>query len=344
MDKQTTNSIKVKINGKDRPTQEKTAHEHISISSWDEKLEARKEIASAKQPNDDEFPWILPDENTVFEEDPKVVIPNKKKKTFSNQSVTPFHYPVKSKKGTTGGYPLRKIVSIFVLAISLGVVFGFVALNFLSNKDMPNAEPVNGTIQDGDVAPVATDKEDEKKADTEKANVPATTNVTLSLYVVQGGIFSTVEAADKVTSNISNNGFAATAIETDGKFTVYAGVGQQKSETTALADIYKQQNLSEIEFWGGKNITLQIATTSGGEKWVNAIQTLASLSAQAANNATVGEEKLSTLETEINKIEAKSDDEKKAMTLLKEAVKEVKNKQGWKAQQQLLEVIKSLKA
>ena len=98
MDKQTSDTVKIKINGKDRPVSDKESkNEEYQISSWEEKLQAEKEMASAKKEEED-FPWLLPDEDdSVFEDDPKVVTP-KKKKILSNSTVTPFVYSKKTKK------------------------------------------------------------------------------------------------------------------------------------------------------------------------------------------------------------------------------------------------------
>ncbi|MBO1514763.1 SPOR domain-containing protein [Metabacillus bambusae] len=344
MDKQTSDTIKIKINGKDRPmSQGEKTGEVIPFSSWEEKLDAEKEIASAKQTveEEDEFPWLLPDEDdTVFKDDPKVVTTTKKTKLFSNQSVTPYQYSnKKTRNKNIVAFPLKKFMTIFLLAIGLGVMFGFIALNFLSNEDMPTA----GTTSESTNEEQATgDTSDQAKGDTEeKAGGEAgsaTTSANLQLYAVQGGIFSSKEAANIVADNIKEKGFASIVMETDGSYTVFAGLGMDKAETSALSEVYKQQNFDDIEFWGGKQLSLTISTISAADQWASTIQELSSLASAASNGESVNQEAVSKIESTINGIKTTDETEKSLVEKLLQAADSVKNNQGWDAQQHILEV------
>jgi stage II sporulation protein B len=345
MDKQTSDTIKIKINGKDRPMSqaEKTA-EVIPFSSWEEKLDAEKEIASAKQTvnEEDEFPWLLPDEDdSVFKDDPKVVTSSKKTKLFSNQSVTPYQYSNKKNRNKNiVAFPLKKFTTIFLLAIGLGVMFGFIALNFLSNEDMPTA---GTTSESTNEEPATGDTSDQANGDTEEnageeAGAAATTSATLQLYAVQGGIFSTKEAAETVAANIKEKGFASIVMETDGSYTVFAGLGKEKAETSALSEVYKQQNIVDIEFWGGKQLSLTISTISAADQWAPAIQELSSLASTTSIGESVNQEAVSKIESTINGIKVTDQTEKSLVEKLLQAADNIKNNQGWDAQQQILEV------
>ena len=291
MDKQTSNTIKVKINGTESTgAQAEETTEEIPFTSRDGKLEAEKEVASAKQPLDkeDEFPWLLPDvgEDEVFMDDPKVVTPVKEKKILSNQTVTPYLYPNKNKSNFRKKIvqmPLKRILMIFLMAVGLGLLFGYVALNFLSNEDMPAAgTPTNNGTNDGIPAPESSDKGDESDKGAEQAPTTGTTSTaTLNLYAVQGGIYSAKESAETIASEIKNQGFASTVIEKDGTYTVFAGLGKEKAETDELNELYKQGNFSD--FWGGKQLSLTIATSSSSEQWASSIEELSSLASQVAN-------------------------------------------------------------
>jgi len=338
MDKQTTNPIKVKINGKERPLSEAKKHEdEISISSWEEKLEAEKEIASAKQPieKEEEFPWLLPDEDeSVFQEDPKVVTPKKSKKVLSNQKVIPYQYSSSKKKKSDN--QVKRLFIIPLFAISLGVLFGIIALNFLSNKDMPTAGTVNEVVPNSSSN---TTVEDKDTKETTADDVKATSNASLAVYVVQGGIFTKKENADTVANTIKSEGFASVVIENNGNFTVYAGLGKDKGETSSLADLYKQKSLPDIEFWGGKQLTLPIQTTESAEQWASSIQELASISALSAIGTSFGNDEITKIESTIKGIKANGDEEKKAIEAMNQSITHIKNKQGWQAQQKLLEAI-----
>ncbi|PGT88170.1 MULTISPECIES: SPOR domain-containing protein [Bacillaceae] len=337
MDKQTSDTVKIKINGKDRPVSDKESkNEEYQISSWEEKLQAEKEMASAKKEEED-FPWLLPDEDdSIFEDDPKVVTP-KKKKILSNSTVAPFVYSKKAKsKSNFVTFPLKQMFTVILMAIFLGVGFGYIALNFLSNKDMPEASVPTVVTND------TPDAASTEGGNTEEPAAASTSTATLQLYVVQGGIFSTKEGADTVSSTIKNKGLASTVIEADGSFTVLAGIGKEKAETEALNNLYKQNSFND--FWGGKQLSLSIATTKTPDQWVSSIVTLSSLASQATNGQSVNQDEVSAVESQLKEIETANDTEKSLLSKLSEAAANVKANKGWEAQQEILEVVASLQS
>ena len=337
MDRQTSDTVKIKINGKDRSlTVKEETKEQYPILSWDEKLKAEKEMASAKKEEDD-FPWLLPDDAPIFEEDPKVVTPSKKKKVFSNQNVTPFHYSNK-KKGNRhiGSFSMKQMTTIVLLAVGLGVGFGYIALNFLSNEDMPAATtPTDGVATDN---PEAEDTPNQNQ-ENPPANT-ATSSASLQIYAVQGGIFSSKEGADTVVADIKNKGLASAVLETDGTFTVIAGLGKEKTETSAMNELYKEQQFQD--FWGGKQLSLSISTTKTPENWVSSIITLASMSSAVTNNQSVNADEISKIEEQLNAIESGNDIEKEFIEKLLAASANIKENKGWEAQQSILDVVQGL--
>ena len=344
MDKQTSNSIKIKINGTESASvQAEETTEEIPFTSREEKLEAEKEVASAKQPLDkeDEFPWLLPDEDEVFMDDPKVVTPSKEKKILSNQTVTPYFYSNKNKSNYRKKIvqlPLKRILVISLLAVGLGLLFGQMALNFLSNKDMPaTGTPTNQGTNEG--IPSA-ENSDQVKKDAEPASPTETkSTATLKLYAVQGGIFSAKESAETVASDIKKQGFASTVIEKDGTYTVFAGLGKEKAETDELNELYKQGDFSE--FWSGKQLSLTISTSSSSDQWASSIEELSSLATQVANGNRVAQEEVSKIESIVNEIKA-SKGEEELVGKLRQTSEYIKNNNGWKAQQLLLDVMSNL--
>lgn len=345
MDKQTSNTIKIKINGTESArVQAEETTEEIPFTSRDEKLEAEKEVASAKQSLDkeDEFPWLLPDvgEDEVFMDDPKVVTPVKEKKILSNQTVTPYLYSNKKKNNYRKKIvqlPLKRILMIFLLAVGVGLLFGYIALNFLSNKDMPAAgTPTTNETNDGTLAQ-ETAEGDKGAEPTSAAGTKSTTP--LNLYAVQGGVFTAKESAEILASEIKNQGFASTILEKDGTYTVFAGLGKQKAETDELNELYKQGDFSE--FWGGKQLSLTITASSSPEQWASSIQELSSFASQIANGHTVSNEDVSKIESIVNEINA-SNGEKELVEKLLQSSEYIKNNNGWKAQQLLLDVMSKL--
>lgn len=335
MDKQTSDTVKIKINGKERPVSDK---EKVKISSWEEKLKAEKEIASAKKEEED-FPWLLPDEDDpIFEEDPKVVTPPKKKKLLSNQTVTPFQYSKKAKtKSNIVAFPMKQMLTVVLLAIGLGVGFGYIALNFLSNKDMP-ATATPDEVMTNDTPANETTEE----TTNEGAPTAANSSATLQLFAVQGGIFSSKQSAETVVNDIKSKGLASTVIETDGSFTVLAGLGKEKAETDALNQLYKEKNFAD--FWGGKQLSMKISTTKSPEQWASSIAALSSLASATSNGQSVNQEELTSLESTLNEIETGNDSEKSSIEKLLQAISNIKENKGWEAQQKILDVVQTLQS
>ncbi|KKI92302.1 hypothetical protein WQ54_09925 [Bacillus sp. SA1-12] len=349
MDKHTSDTIKIKINGKERQLsqEEKTAGD-LAVSSWDEKLKAENEVATAKQPieKEDDFPWLLPEEDdSVFMDDPKVVTPSKKKIPFSNQTITPYQYANKKNRNRINGtFPFKKIVTIILLAIGLGFMFGLIGLNFLSNEDMPTMGSSDDvTTEGGSTAGEPSNQENSDDKDT-AGNEAAASTATLNLYAVQGGIFSAKAGAETVASQIKEKGFAATVIETNGSYTVFAGFGKERTETGSLSETYQKQNWADIEFWGGKELSLTISTGNSAEQWASVIQELSSLAAAAAIGNTPGQEAVTKIETSINGIKANGEEEKSLIENLKKAGESIKNNNGWEAQQSVLDVTSKITA
>lgn len=345
MDKQTTDTLKIKINGLERPlTKENENTEEIPFTSWDEKLKAETEVASAKQPieKEDEFPWLLPDEEEeIYLEDPKVITPSKKKKQLSNQTITPYHYPTKSnRKKYDVAFPVKRIMTILLLAIGVGIMFGYIALNFLSNDDMPTASTPSEVINENQANIENSEGvNDEKEAGT-NAGVSTSSTATLQLYAVQGGIFSTKAGAETVASDIKAKGFASAVMEIDGSFTVFAGLGKEKAQTSALNEQYKQKDFAD--FWGGKQLSSPISTSSSAAQWASSIQELSSLSSLTANGNRVSEDEITKAESAIKEIKTSDETEKKFLEKLLLAADNVKNNQGWEAQQNLLDVMSGI--
>ncbi len=338
MDKQTSDTVKIKINGKDRPlTEKRESTNEYQISSWEEKLKAEKEMASAKK-EEDEFPWLLPDEEPIFEEDPKVVSSTKKKKIYSNQNVTPFQYSNKTnRKRNVVPFPMKQIVTVVTLAVGLGVGFGYIALNFLSNEDLPaTATPIDEVVTE---EPTATDTPDQNSQEPPSS---ATQAATLNLYAVQGGIFSAKEGADTVAADIQQKGFASAVIETDGSFTVLAGLGKEKTQTNAMNEKYKEQQFSD--FWGGKQLSLSIETTQTPDQWINSITSLTERSASVINGEVMNPDELTEVEEQLKAIKTGTEKETASIEKLLEASTKIKGNQGWEAQQILLEVVQLLQS
>lgn len=345
MDKQQANAIKIKINGEERklksvkqPKKKTDEKEQDGVSlnfpvlSWDEKVMAEKEIAASGAEKEDEFSWVLPeDDGEVFQDDPKVVA---SKKSSSKGKGSPYFGM--GRKNSLSTYPFKQYAVTIILAIVLGVSFGFVALNFISNEDLPAA-----LQQAGAETEQAASQADSKGGAAGSGEASAD----IQLFFAQIGKFSTEEGAKTTASEIKSKGFPAIAVEEEGSYFVYGGVGNAKQETDGLSNVYKT---SAIEPWSGKSAVFSIKTNEDASAIINHFKSLVTLSSSAAAGKTDGiEAESDAILTELNKLKPKDENlaaVKKGLTdvsmLLKDDVNE---KTGWAAQQKLMDLLLTLK-
>ncbi|MGG3798281.1 SPOR domain-containing protein [Metabacillus fastidiosus] len=346
MDKQSSDKITIKINGKESndslSEKEKLSRkeaEETPFLNWDEKIKAAEEIASTNQDKEkeDEFNWLLPDEDDVFKDDPKVVLDKnqskKKKQPVIHSKVTPFQQTSNRNRST---FPIKQFVMITILAIITGVTFSYIGLNLFSNEEMPemgNLPSSTKSIEAGE-QPQNNEKED-TGSDSEK-KVPAAT-AELNIYAVQVGKFSSKQGAETAINDLKTKGFPAAIFEENGSFFVFAGVGKEKAETEKLSGFVKEAG---IDAWGGKSISPKLNINKEPEKWTEVIESLTSITAKSINGENVNAAEIEKVETQISNFGSEEKEKKgyleKAVSLLKGSNSE---ENGWEAQQELLNII-----
>ncbi|WP_246940853.1 hypothetical protein [Bacillus pinisoli] len=223
--------VTIKINGKERSFYEATAEE-VKVTKPKEfpKPEqhedreppefvyaselAEDEIAAANEER--EFEWILPEhqEKKEFQYDKLVPIENKRKKPIIGALSIPG-----KKKSNHPKYPYKALILSILSALVIGTSFGMVVLHLFTED---GAQQAIGTVQPGET------KEGEE-TDGTPANAPAAsapiTIPAIDVFVVQGGVLSSAEAATPVIEDLKGKGFAGTVIQQDGKYLLFLGVG-----------------------------------------------------------------------------------------------------------------------
>ncbi|MBD1381196.1 SPOR domain-containing protein [Metabacillus arenae] len=346
MDKQKNSDLKIKINGKENEVTEASGQlekplndtsEDFTVSTWEEKVNAEKETAAAKQPgsNEESFPWLLPDEEEVFKEDPKVVIPTTKRKK-KNQSP----YFSQSKKKQPIHFPLKKFITTILLAVVLGVGFGTIALQFMSNEDMPVFASLQGENKD---TPSLTDTEEkaDEKGDKESAGAAST----YEGFAVQAGSFTSRDGALSVAEDIKSKGLPAIVLPDGERQVVYVGIGNEKDDTESISSIFQQS--SEVEPWGGKQLSLELSLTEESQPFMEIIKGLATLSTQTINEQPVKTDELASITEQLEKSSPKEETPKKIKENLTNALNGIKKETkegGWSAQQNLLDSLSLLVA
>ncbi|CAM3458000.1 hypothetical protein GCM10009865_35540 [Aeromicrobium ponti] len=242
-------TITIKINGKDRPFQEK--NEEKQKETWKPKDLERKEnneeteffasiqTAAAKEA-DDSFDWILPEETENSEiKEFKVATPPKPpaKKGFSTLAK---NFKRKNKQGF-----LTSIFLAVFFAVLLGISFGFIMLKLVFTDQA--AETVTPPVTE-------TPAVSGEQAGTETASLDP-----LATFVVQGGVFSNNEAAKQIQEANAQKGANSHLIEMGGQTFLYLGVSDSIEHAKEMGADLKSKGIDVF----AKEITFDAKSIEG---------------------------------------------------------------------------------
>ncbi|MDZ5470813.1 stage II sporulation protein B (plasmid) [Bacillus sp. 31A1R] len=262
MDKSEHKTITIKINGKNRPIEEKNKakenrNEEESIRAQEDLVEKKEkvspkmeetlafqEIAAAQEAEDDQFDWILPELNDQDDMDIKEY------KIASNNNKPPKGKGWKGlstsikKKNRNGIIP--SIFFAVFFAVLLGTSFGFIMLKLvITEKIVETATPPGVAIDNN-----SGDKEENKggtAAETSEVEVP-----TITSYIVQGGVFSTTDAANQAEEAVSKKGVPTRVININNQTALFIGLADNIENAKTLG---KESGIDsfakEVDFGGG---------------------------------------------------------------------------------------------
>ncbi|TRZ37419.1 hypothetical protein CEQ21_18380 [Niallia circulans] len=222
-------TITIKINGKDRPFQNKESKMQSAEQKDSKKSETAnplpdrsvEEVAAGSEAIEDEsFDWILPneDESDDIKEFQLQQAPNKKQGKL----------PKKMQKGSKRNLSKGMVASIFFavfFAIVLGTGFGFVLLKMVDTDKTANA--VNNSAAPTQAA--GTDSKEQAASGT-----IAATKGEISTFVVQYGVYTTKASADSEFNKLSDKGIIAQKVPVDGKTAIYLGVAADLDSAKTL--------------------------------------------------------------------------------------------------------------
>lgn len=247
MDKPTKPKITIKINGENKSFSEENkkiypeiAEEVIYVDEPDRgpqfiEQETHRETAATQSVADEDFDWIIPDNDEDDIAEYKIV---------SHQ----VHAPAtkKTTRNLIGG--IGPILLSGVFAILLGTTLGILMLKLvISDGSKPAiAEPKT----------VAETKETSKTSDkTFTAVIPA-----LSTIIVQEGFYSSKDAAKTAAGQVASIGVPAEPINIGGKDYVYIGVAESGAIGKQLGSLYKAKGVRDFF---AKEITIEEKKMSG---------------------------------------------------------------------------------
>lgn len=247
-------TITIKINGKDRPFQEKEVpedSEHTSInnrnhSRMEESFYKEESAAGSEGMADDAFDWILPLEEEESKDIKEFQVnapgkPNKTKNPFSFRKNTP---------NKTKNLPKGMIASIFFavfFAILLGTGFGFVLLNMINTNEQATSSSNAAT---------ATTSGETEDSSTVASNSEKATLQEIQTFVVQNIILSSEDAVKQRQSQLSDAGYISQSIDVDNKKVVYLGVADTLVHAKSIKEKMEKDKIDafakEMSFGGGE--------------------------------------------------------------------------------------------
>lgn len=220
-------TITIKINGKDRPFQNKDTDEVMeqnqpSVFHKDQNTDKKEKVVFSEESAagreaelEESFDWILPTPE-------EIPVKNKEKSMFAfqaplNKKDKPtFSKSKKIKEGKKKSLPKEIVASIFFavfFAVILGTSFGFILLNMVSNDQTSST---NGNI-------TASASNPSKEGQAVSATAIAT-KADITTYVLQDDIFSNEERAKNEQKKLKEAGKTSQIFPIDGQQFLLLGV------------------------------------------------------------------------------------------------------------------------
>ncbi len=139
--------------------------------------------------------------------------------------------PFKRKKKTPLGLKQSKkfpfvLAAALCSAIVIGLSLGFMVLSIFTGDPVEMTDHGQGTNA---VAPTSSN-------DGNKIGLPV-----LTVEVVQGGAFSSIEKGKEVVATLKSQNLAAVLLETENPIYLFIGVGQDREQAEKLNEIYVQK-------------------------------------------------------------------------------------------------------
>ncbi|MFJ7828981.1 hypothetical protein ACQKL6_07465 [Peribacillus sp. NPDC097197] len=224
--------VKIKINGEEK------------IFVGENKRESTEEIpeAASKEQPDDSFEWILPDDSV---ENKVVLVPTPPKKKMPKLIGFNTH---------TGKRPGNRSLKTFVIAVFCAILFGsvlgLIAVNTIT-KEKATDSPVETAITTTASPVVKNDSGGEKGQ-----------GMGLKTFLVQGGIFSSEDAAKQIQEKIVEKQVPAEIFKMEDSYYLFLGSAESLISSKELALFLKTYDV-EV-FW--KEIDLKASGISAEEE------------------------------------------------------------------------------
>lgn len=149
---------------------------------------------------------------------------------------------------------MKKIFFAIGTSLLIGIIFGFITLKMVKQEDPENKSILHTTAH-------------ENREDNNEENTNMMTFDSLHAYVIQGGVFSEKENADKSAQSFHALDFSTVSWERETDYYLFAGIHASEESAKLLADEMIKENLDvyvkKWEIEGG-----QIDVTEADKSWL----------------------------------------------------------------------------
>ncbi|MDQ0197130.1 hypothetical protein [Neobacillus ginsengisoli] len=352
------NTITIKLNGEKQSVLEESKEKDpgtagipyptVIIDSDSLEQEGFLESAAAKESVDESFDWIIPESSENDIEEFKIVS-SESQKSSKKSKVNITSFSTKSLKNN--GSAFKSSVFSVIFAIILGIGFGFLMLKLVINGH--STKTATTTVPN---VAVQANTENNNTVNTE-TNSGAKTIKPMTFFVVQGGVFSSKDAAKGTSDQMTGQGIPAETIGMAGKQYLFLGVAETIDAAKQLVSYYKDKGLVDDPF--AKTLTSKEKTVSNLtdaeksflEASLDVYQDLSKVTAGAILSKKIAGDSLKSAEDQLGKIDSKKikntnvksikNDLTSALDKVKEYQKSKSTKNLEEAQQKLLNFLSS---
>lgn len=236
------NTIKIKLNGQDQTfseepinkEQESSNDSFTKVITNDEDFgdqDVFLETAAAKDPIDESFEWIIPEsaENDIQEY--KVVSSQNKKKSPNKKTVSFATFSTKRNGGV-----FKSILVTAVFAILVGTSLGALMLKLV----------ITDSSKPAVTEPVVVDKGSDKGSEDTEGKSSSTVLGAQTAYIVQGGAFSSKDAAAEGASQAKGKGAPAQTLAMSEKEFLFLGVADSIETAKKLEGHYEANGFDDV--------------------------------------------------------------------------------------------------
>ncbi|KGM45554.1 hypothetical protein P9D43_07055 [Neobacillus niacini] len=236
------NTIKIKLNGENqtfteepiKKEQESSKDSFTKVINIDEDFNDQDvflETAAAKDPIDESFDWIIPESTENDIQEYKVVSSQKQKNGEKKKTATFTTFSMKR-----NGSVLKSILVTAVFAILIGTSLGVLMLKLVISE---NSKPAV-------TEPVVVDKGTDKGSDVTAGKGSSIAIGAQTVFIVQGGAFSTKDAASGAANEAKGKGTPAQTLTMNDKEFLFLGVTDSIENAKKMEGHYEANGFDDV--------------------------------------------------------------------------------------------------